>query len=146
MDRREPLSVAQPLVEQSNLGERITLLEGDFFETSAGVDYDVALISGVVLISSEEACHRLFDLAYDSLLPGGLVVVQDYMRIDHSPERKRVDTLEDLYVLVAFDPGASDREGAKVASWLEEAGFRNPKMIPLPTQLSLVTAEKPLAS
>ncbi|MCH7606807.1 MAG: hypothetical protein IH962_06595 [Chloroflexi bacterium] len=145
VDRREPLSVAQPLVEQSNLGERITLLEGDFFETSAGVDYDVALISGVVLISSEEACHRLFDLAYDSLLPGGLVVVQDYMRIDHSPERKRVDTLEDLYVLIAYDPGASDREGDEVASWLEEAGFQNPKLIPLPTQLALVTAEKPPA-
>ena len=145
VDRKEPLSVARPLVEQSNLGERITLLEGDFFNTSLEADYDVALISGVVLILPEEACRRLFQLAYNSLLPGGLMVVQDFMRIDHSPGRNRLDTLYDLYVLAAFDPGASDREGAEVASWLEEAGFENPKLIPLPTQLVLVTAEKPLA-
>ena len=74
--------------------------------------------------------------------PGGLVIIQDYMRIDDSPQRRKLDTLEDLYVLVVFDPGAGDREGKVVASWLQDTGFRNPKMIPLPTQLTLVTAEK----
>ena len=65
------------------------------------------------------------------------------MRIDPGPERKRLDTLEDLYVLVAFDPGAGDREGEEVASWLQDTGFHNTKLIPLPTQLALVTGEKP---
>jgi cyclopropane fatty-acyl-phospholipid synthase-like methyltransferase len=143
VDRKEPLSTAKPLVDENNLGDQITLLEGDFFDTQLGTDYDVALISGIVLITPEEFCRRLFKLAYEVLLPGGLVVVQDYMRIDDSPQRRRLDTLEDLYVLVAFDPGAGDREGQQVASWLQDAGFENPKMIPLPTQLAVVTAEKP---
>jgi hypothetical protein len=73
-----------------------------------------------------------------------MVIIQDYMRIDPSPARKKLDTLEDLYVLVAFDPGAGDREGEEVVSWLRDAGFQNTKMIPLPTQLALVTGEKPL--
>ena len=55
--------------------------------------------------------------------PGGMVIIQDYMRIDESAERKRLDTFEDMYVLVAFDPGAGDREGKEVASWLEASGF-----------------------
>ena len=146
VDQKEPLSIAKPLVEESNLQDRITLLEGDFFDTHLGTGYDVCLISGVVLIKPEEDSRRLFQFAFDILEPGGLVVVQDYMRIEDHPERRRLDAMEDLYVLVAFDPGAGDREGDEVASWLEDAGFKNAKTIPLPTQLGLVTAEKPSAA
>ena len=143
VDQKEPLAVAKPLVEEANLQDQITLVEGSFFDTQVGTGYDVCLISGVVLIKPEEDCRRLFKLAFDILEPGGLVVIQDYMHIEDDPQRKRLDTLEDLYVLVVFDPGAGDRQGAEVASWLEEAGFQNTNAIQLPTQLGLVTAEKP---
>ena len=146
VDQKEPLSIARPLVEENNLRDRITLLEGNFFGSQLGTGYDVCLISGIVLIKPEEDCRRLFKLAFDILEPGGLVVIQDYMRIGDDPRRKRLDTLEDLYVLVVFDPGSGDREGAEVASWLKDEGFKNPKTIPLPTQLGLVTAEKPPAA
>ena len=143
VDQKEPLSIAKPLVEESDLQERITLVEGDFFDTHLGNGYDVCLISGVVLIKPEADSRRLFKFAFDILEPGGLVVIQDYMRMEDYPERRRLDTMEDLYVLVAFSPDAGDREGQEVASWLEDAGFKNTKTIPLPTQLGLVTAEKP---
>ncbi len=146
VDQKEPLSIARPLVRENNVEDQITFLEGNFFDTELGTGYDVCLISGVVLINPEEDCRRLFKLAFDVLEPGGLAVVQDYMRIGDNPQRKRLDTMEDLYVLVAFDPGAGDRDGAEVASWLEDAGFQNTKTIPLPTQLGVVTAEKPPAT
>ena len=144
VDRKEPLSIARPLVEERGLQDRVILREGDFFETDLEGDFDVALVSGVVLIRPETDCRGVIKLAYDALMPGGMVIIQDYMRIDPSPARKKLDTLEDLYVLVAFDPGAGDREGEEVVSWLRDAGFQNTKMIPLPTQLALVTGEKPL--
>jgi hypothetical protein len=50
-----------------------------------------------------------------------------------------------MYVLIGFDPGAGDRFGDEVASWLGESGFTNLKQIPLPTQLALITAEKSAA-
>ena len=144
VDAKEPLSIARPLVEEHDLQDRITLLEGDMFAVTLEKDFDIALISGVVLIKSEEDCRRWFELAYDSLQPGGLIVVQDYMRVDYSPERIKLDTLENMYVKVAFDPDAEDRDGELVASWIGDVGFENPKLIPLPTQLALITAEKPL--
>ena len=143
VDRVEPLSIAKTLVDEDSLQDQITLLEGDFLEMDLGMDYDVALISGIVLIKSEADNRQLFKRAYDVLMPGGMVIIQDYMRIDQSAERQKLDTLEDMYVLVAFDPGAGDREGDEVASWLEDVGFQNQKLIPLPTQLALITAEKP---
>lgn len=143
VDHKEPLSIARPLVAEHNLQDRISFQEGNAFEADLEQDYDVALISGVVLITSEEDNRRMFKLAYDVLAPGGMVIVQDYMRLDHSPERQKLDAMENLYVMVAFDPGAQDREGQEVSTWLEDAGFTNPKMIPLPTQLAVITAEKP---
>lgn len=144
LDAKEPLGIAGPLVDEHNLRSQITLREGDFLNTNLETDFDVALISGIVLIKPEEDIRRLFRIAYDALLPGGMVIVQDYMRIDHSPERVKLDTLENMYVKVAFDPGAGDREGDEVASWLRDAGFQDTNLIPLPTQLALVTAMKPL--
>ncbi len=145
VDYKEPLRIARTLVAEQNLQDRISFLEGNAFEVNLTQDYDAALISGVVLITSEEASRRMFKPAYDALVPGGIIMVQDYMRLDHGPERIKLDTMENLYVMVAFDPGAQDREGEEVASWLEDTGFINPKMIPLPTQLALITAEKPPA-
>ena len=143
VDYKEPLSIARHLVAEHNLQDRISFLEGNAFEVNLSQDYDAALISGVVLITSEEASRRMFKLAHEALVPGGIIMVQDYMRLDHSPERNKLDTMENLYVMVAFDPGAKDREGEEIVSWLEDTGFINPKMIPLPTQLALITAEKP---
>ena len=143
VDRKEPLSIARLLVEEHHLQNQITLLEGDLFAVTLEQDFDAALISGVILIKPEKDGRRLFELAYRYLLPGGLIIVQDYMRVDYSPERVRLDTLENMYVKLASDPGAEDRDGEVVASWLVDAGFENPKLIPLPTQLALITAEKP---
>ncbi len=142
VDQKEPLAVARPLVAEHNLQHQIELREGDFFGLELENDYDVVLISGVVLITSEEESRDLFKLAYDRLSPGGLVIVQDYMRLDHSPERKRLDSLENLYVKVAFSPKAADREGDEIASWLLDTGFTNLKRVPVPTQLAIMTAQR----
>ena len=146
VDRREPLAIARSMVEKHRLQDRITLMAGDFFDADLGADYDAVLISGVILIKSEADSRGLFQLAYDLLTPGGMIIVQDYMRIDRTPEQARVDVLENLYVKVVFDPGAGDRDGEEVASWLRGSGFTNLRLTPLPTQLALVTAEKPSGS
>ena len=143
IDEKEPIAIARPLVESQNLENRITLLEGDFYNIDLGNDSDVVLISGVVLIKSERDCRDLFKQAYDALVAGGLILVQDFMRIDYSAQRSFLDIMMDLYVLVGFNPGAGDRHGDEYASWLTDTGFINIKQIPLPTQLALITAEKP---
>ena len=143
VDQVEPLEVAQPLVQAAGLEDRITLVPGDFNTVDLAPDYDVVLISGVVLIKSEADCRAVFRRALSALKPGGLVIVQDFMRVDHSAARSFLDTMMDMYVVVAFDPGAGDRFGDEVAGWLEDEGFANTRQIPLPTHLALVLADKP---
>ncbi len=145
IDQKEPLEVARPLVEAQNLQNQITLQEGDFHTVDLGHDSEVVLISGVVLIKPEAECRKLFRRAYEALVPGGLIIVQDFMRIDQSDKRRFLDTVMDMYVLVGFDPGAGDRYGDAYAAWLADTGFIQVKQIPLPTQLAIITAEKPNA-
>ena len=145
IDAREPLEIAQPLVAEHHLHDRMTLEVGDFHTVPLGTANDVVLLSGVVLIQSEDDCRRLFHRAFEALVPGGLIIVQDFMRIDHSAKRRFLDTMMDLYVAVGFDPGASDRYGDEYAAWLTDTGFTRIKHMPLPTQLAIITAHKPAA-
>ena len=143
VDQVEPLEIARPLVEAAGLQDRITLVPGDFNTLELASDYDVVLISGVVLIKSEADCRAVFRRALGALQPGGLVIVQDFMRVDHGAARSFLDTMMDMYVVVGFDPGAGDRFGDEVAGWLSDEGFTNTRQIPLPTHLALVLAGKP---
>ena len=143
VDQEEPLAIASPLVDAAGLQDRITLVPGDFNTVQLAADYDVVLVSGVVLIKSQADCRAVFRRALGALRPGGLLIVQDFMRVDHSAGRSFLDTMMDMYVVVAFDPGAGDRFGDEVAGWLEDEGFVNTRQIPLPTHLALVLADKP---
>ena len=143
VDVKEPLEIAAEQIAESGLEGRVIPMEGDFDKVALGNDSDVVLISGVVLIKSEEECRRVFRRAYDALVPGGMVIVQDFMRLDFSPERSFMDTMMDLYVLIAFSPGAGDRYGEEYVSWLSDTGFTNIDKTALPTQLAIITAEKP---
>ncbi len=142
VDVKEPLEIAAEQIAESGLDGRVIPVEGDFDEVELGNDSDVVLISGVVLIKSESECRRLFRRAYDALVPGGMIIVQDFMRLDFSPERSFMDTMMDLYVKIAFSPGAGDRYGKEYVSWLSDTGFDNIEETALPTQLAIITAEK----
>ncbi len=143
VDQKEPLALALPLIKEQHLQNQITLLEGDFNTIDLDTDYDVVLISGVVCTKSETECLHLFHRAYNALSSGGLIIIQDFMQIDRSSQQQSLDIMMDLYLKIAFDPGASDRLGDEVQSWLLEVGFIHPKQIPLPTQYALILAKKP---
>ena len=121
VDQKEPLALARSLVEQHHLQNRISLQEGDFNSITLDIDYDVVLISGVVLIKSPEECKELFRRAHAALMPGGMVIVQDFMKVDNAARRNFMDTLMDMYVLIAFDPGAG--EAGCPSNWLASSNW-----------------------
>ncbi len=71
------------------------------------------------------------------------MIIQDFMKVDNSPHRNFMDTLMDMYVLIAFDPEAGDRQGGEIVAWLEETGFQQARSVALPTHLALVIGERP---
>ena len=145
VNAKESLAVARPLVAEQQLQDQITLVEGDFNTIPLEPIYDAVLVSGVVVIKSDDACRQLFQRAYDALLPGGLMIVQDFMQMDPSAKRRFLDIMMDLYVKIAYDPEASDRSSNEITTWLEDVGFVNFEQMSFPTQFALILCEKPAA-
>lgn len=143
VDQKEPLAIALSLVKEQHLHNQITLIEGDFNTIDLDTDYDVVLISGVVCTKSDTECLHLFQRASDALIPGGLIIIQDFMQIGRGSSQQFLDIMMDLYLKIAFNPQASDRLGDEVQSWLTDLGFVNPQQIALPKQYALIVAQKP---
>lgn len=143
VDQKEALASAIPLIDEQNLQNQITLVEGDFNTIDLDPDYDVVLISGVVCTKSDAECRHLFQRAYNALIPQGLIIVQDFLQIGRGSSQQFLDIMMDLYLKIAFNPEASDRLGDEVQSWLTDLGFINPQQIALPTQYALILAQKP---
>lgn len=142
LDAKEPLELAQQLIDEKNLGERVVLKEGDFHTVKLERDYDVVLISGVVCVTSEEENRKIFSRAIDVLEPGGKIIIQDFMQIGENKQKHFLDTMMDMYLKIAFNPGAGDFSSEDIIGWLTDAGFVNFKQTLLPTQLNVITAEK----
>lgn len=142
LDAKEPLELAQQLVNEKELGDRMVLREGDFLTLELDQDYDVVLISGVVCVTSEEDNRKILSRAFDVLQPGGQIIIQDFMQIGENKQKHFLDTMMDMYLKIAFNPGASDFSSEKIIDWLTSAGFESFQQTLLPTQLNIITAEK----
>jgi ubiquinone/menaquinone biosynthesis C-methylase UbiE len=143
VDRKEPLEIALSLLKQYNLQDRITLLEADFNTIELDTDYDVVLLSAILRPISKEECLRVLVKAYDALLPGGLLIVQEFMPLGDTPQRSFRQTMMELFLTIGFKLGSGNRSKEEIESWLKSTGYRDLKLVSLPTQTTLILAEKP---
>lgn len=63
--------------------------------------------------------------------------------VGENKQKHFLDRMMDIYLKIAFHPGAGDFASEDIVSWLSDAGFKNHKKILLPKQLNIITAEKP---
>lgn len=143
VDQTEPLQIARQLIDKAALGNHITLIEADMHSVHLDKRYDAVLMSGIFVLQSEAENRRILQRAFDFLLPGGLVVIQDYFRLEYGDARHYLDTMMDLYIQLCFTPEAGDWDGKDIEVWMRDTGFIEVQKIPVPTHLSIMTAEKP---
>jgi hypothetical protein len=137
------VNVANTLVEQQGMAGRVTSMAGDYHHTSFPKENDVVIFFGVLHQESPAAIRDLFRRAYDSLVPGGMVVVLDMMT-DATHTRPRFSALFAVNMALTTENGwvFSDQE---LGEWLTGAGFAGFACRPLPPPMPhwLATAVKP---
>jgi hypothetical protein len=74
---------------------------------------------------------------------GGIVIIQDILRMGPYTETSPKIALESLVAAVFFGGSGGVVSGDETAGFLSEAGFTAPAQTPLPGVYSLVTAVKP---
>ncbi len=101
------------------------------------------LISGVLQLESLEVCRNLFRKSYESMVSGGLIILQETMIIGPYTETTPHLALSRLAVAIMYGGEGGGHSGDEMAEGLTSVGFTSPKQIPLPGIFSLVIALKP---
>jgi cyclopropane fatty-acyl-phospholipid synthase-like methyltransferase len=141
-DQEKALPLARSRIESRGLSRQISTVAGDYYADPFGSDYDAVLFSGILIQEPVEGQLQLLRKAYESMNSGGLVMVQDILKIGSYTETSPKIALESLIASVFFGGAGGVVSGDETAELLTKAGFTSPSLIPLPGIYSLVTALK----
>ena len=139
IDRPEVLEVTAEYLAESGVESRTSLAPGDFLVDGYGRDRDVVLLSDV-LYQESDICRAMLDLAHQSLVSGGRLVIRGYF-YDRGAGHGPFGALFDLDRLLT----GPDREPLLVETilrWVADAGFAGARSFPLSEQSTVVLAEK----
>ncbi len=126
LDLPEVVAIADGLIQQSGVGDRVRVLAGDFVNADYGVGYDVVLLSGVLHGLGERYILRVLKKAYAALNSGGCVIVQEMTPDAPSPAAVQFAA---LFSLNMMSGGTYSAE--QIALWLNQSGFLRIVVTPL---------------
>ncbi len=141
-DQEKALPLALSLVKKRDLSRRISSLSGNYYTDPLGSGYDAVLFSGVLIQEPPEGQVKLLKRAYESMNSGGIVIIQDILRIGPYTETTPKIALESLVAAVFYGGSGGVVSGDDTVNFLTEAGFNSTKQIPLPGVYSIVTGRK----
>jgi predicted O-methyltransferase YrrM len=85
-DRPEVIEIARPFLDRVGLLHRVRLVPGDFYEDEFPKGHDLAFVSAIVHQNSPEQNLNLFSKVFQSLDPGGRILIRDHVM---DPDRTR---------------------------------------------------------
>lgn len=135
------MKITERFIRDSGFEDRITLLPGDYRRDPIPGRYQLAFLSNIIHGESLEENARLMKKLYSCLDSGGKVVIKDHI-LDDSLTGPPVGALFSLLMLLTTEQGRC-YSLIEVRDWLEKAGFKNIRQVPLPPPLtsSLVIGE-----
>jgi (2Fe-2S) ferredoxin/predicted O-methyltransferase YrrM len=140
LDLAPVAAIAQRHIEQAGVTGRVSLRVGDLRSDKFGENYDLAFVSAICHMLGPDENRDLLRRCYAALAPGGRIVIQDFIL---RPEKTapRFAALFALNMLVGTPSGSSYSE-PEYAEWLNAAGFREIRQVPLPGPADLMVATR----
>lgn len=134
------LRVTQRIAATHGVADRLTTAAGDFFEADFGTGHRLATIGHILHSEGRERSRRLLKKTHDALAPGGTVAIQEFVPNDdrNGPPGPLIFAVN---MLVNTDAGDTFTF-KEMSGWLRQAGFRNPRLLKVPSVSPLVLADK----
>jgi SAM-dependent methyltransferase len=141
-DLPEVVGIADRLIREAGLQNRVTVRPGDYYTDDFGQGYDLAFLSAIIHSNSPEGNRHILKKAYGSLVPGGRVAIVDFI-MDDEKIKPEFGAVFAVNMLVATDAGNCYNQ-KEIAEWFAETGFVNPSVkYEIDEDISLMTAVKP---
>ena len=142
IDLKPAVEQGRKIIEEHKLGDRVSFRTGDLRTIDWGDDYDLILLFNILHIFFAEEDQEIFNKAYHSLVPGGVVVILDS---EHPGKDKKLSPASGFNELLFFIINGTQIYPEKVIrGWMKNAGFcniRKRKFLFMPMALFL-TGEK----
>jgi ubiquinone/menaquinone biosynthesis C-methylase UbiE len=142
VDWPEVLKVTRRVARRHGLDKRLSTAAGDFFEADFGSGHRVATIGHILHSEGRERSQRLLKKVFNALARGGTVAIQEFMPND---ERTGPPNALIFAVNMLVNTEAGDTfTFAEMSQWLKKAGFKNARLLDVPSVSPLVLADKPV--
>lgn len=139
-DSTEVSGVAQEIVRQAGLGDRIRFVVGDFCTEDLRETYDVILLSNVLHMVDEQGAAAMLRNAFKHLAPQGVLLVQEWMVTDDGTA-STLCTLFNLHMLI--NPNGDLYRWSQLRQMIERAGFAFERTIETGGVYDVIVAKKP---
>ena len=108
-------------IDQAGLGDRIDLIEGDFFaDATLPSGHDVILLSRILLDWAESDCRKIVAKCFAALPSGGQIIISDQL-VDDTKDGPIGAALMSLNMLI--ETWGRNYTAAEYREWLKEVGF-----------------------
>lgn len=135
------LEITRKVLEKEGMGQKISLIAGDYNKDTLPQGFDVVLLSNIIHGEDEEANKALLKKIYGALNPGGRVIIKDHIMNEDltEPSCGAIFSICMLLTTKGRDYGYHE-----VRLWLEDAGFEDITLqeLPPPMTSALVTGRK----
>lgn len=134
------IPITRKYVSEAGLENNIEFREGNMITDRFGEGYDLVWISAICHMFGPEENKKLFKKIYDSLNPGGRMMMQDFI-LNEDKTSPRFGAVFALNMLVNTKAGSSYSQ-TEYGNWISEAGFKNSELVPLPGPTDMIIAGK----
>ncbi|UCD56669.1 MAG: hypothetical protein JSV16_12680 [Candidatus Hydrogenedentota bacterium] len=135
------IELARQKLTEENMIERVTLAAGNFYKDALPAGHDLALLSAIIHQNSPEQNVKLYRNVFGSLLPGGTIVIRDYVMSDDHTEPP--DGAFFAINMLVNTKGGGTYSFEEIKETLGAAGFTQVNLLHHSEMDSLVTAQKP---
>ena len=113
--------IAERHIRAAGLEGRVSTRAGDFLADDLGEGFDLVYVSAICHMLDPEGNRALIGKCYGALVPGGRLVIQDFL-LEADKTMPKTAALFSLNMLVGTRAGASYSVD-EYAEWMREAGF-----------------------
>lgn len=120
-DLPEVIKITKKYGSESDTGDRVQYLEGNYLTDDFGNDYDMIFLSAIVHINSYDQNKDLIARCAAALNPGGQIIIRDFIMAEDRTE-PATGAFFALNMLVATECGDTFTE-QEMTEWFNNAGI-----------------------
>lgn len=135
------LPVTRRIAERHAVADRMSYAAGDISQSDLGSGYDLAILGHILHSEGEERSRLLLQRVYDSLRPGGIVAIGEFL-VNAERTGPPMGLFFTVNMLVATKDGCTF-SFEQIAEMLTAIGFTDPRTLDAPGPSPLILATKP---